>query len=111
MIDTTLNRIGLGYMEPIKKSPYDPVRWVEEEHQYTHQFSLQRRFYDYGYYRLKEILSLSEYLNMEAYLLDTALKYLRLGADTRNNDEARIRRRDKEVLPGDVEKEIKDILK
>lgn len=110
VIDSKLNRIGMGYVGLSKMTPFDPISWVEEEHEYTHPFSLQRRFYDYGYFRLKEIFTLNEYLNMEAYLLDKAMKYIRLGADSRLKDEIRANKDKGEPEMSEVEKVMKNLL-
>ncbi len=87
VIDLQLNRIGMGYMDLQGRKPHTPVSWVPVEHQYTHPFSLQRRCDDYGYFRMREIIPLVDYLHMPADILDTVMNAVRAGADRRLNEE------------------------
>ncbi len=87
VIDLQLNRIGMGYMEEHGRKPHTPVSWVPEEHHFTHPFSLQRRCDDYGYYRMREVIPLTDYLGMPADIVDTVMSAVRAGADRRLNEE------------------------
>ena len=87
IIDLQLNRIGMGYMKERGRKPHDPVSWVEEEHGFMHQFSLQRRADEYGYFRMREVLTLNDYLHMNADLVDVLMDGIRAGAERRLRDE------------------------
>ena len=47
---------------------------------------------------------------MEAYLLDKAMKYIRLGADSRLKDEIRLNKDKAEPEASEVEKVMKNLL-
>lgn len=83
VIDLQLNRIGMGYMELKKTQAHAPIKWIESENSYVHQFSLYKRMYDYGFYRTKEVMDINEYLHTPADLIDTIMEGLKAGSEAR----------------------------
>lgn len=110
MKNQILYSINMGYLNPAKPVPGDSIAWNKEEDNYTHPWALERRLFNFGYYKLSEIFeSVNEYLNTPADLVDLISTKVMEGAERRSMDDKAAmeaaRKKDKgDLTPAELQK-------
>ncbi len=110
--DSQLYDIKMGYTNPAAPEPHDAIKWMDVENTFEHPFSLTHRFYQYGYYKLNEFITPTEYLKLPADMGDIIIDSIGKGAKQRATDEARKAKDNKDGGSAvDIENELKHLLK
>lgn len=82
----------MGYLNPAKSTPGDAIAWNKEENAYNHPWALERRLFNYGYYKLGEIFhDVNEYLSTPADLVELIANKVNEGIERRSEDDKRAR--------------------
>lgn len=100
----------MGYLNPARAKPGDTIAWYKEENSYSHPWALERRLFNYGYYKLGEIFhDVNEYLSTPADLVELIACKVNEGIERRSEDDKRLQANKKN--PGDLtEAELRKFL-
>lgn len=101
----------MGYLDPKKSKPGDQIAWNESENAFIHPWSLERRLYNFGYFRQSEVFGdVMKFLEAPADLVDLITTKVAEGASKRAKDDAERTPRGKNPL-GLTSEELKQISK
>lgn len=100
----------MGYIDPKRHVVGDSIALNPEESSYYHDWSLEKRLYDYGYYKQDQYFpNVMDYLNAPADLIELINLRVTKGREDRFRDENRNGRTS--GLDVALEKEMKEITK
>lgn len=83
--------INMGYLDPKASQPGDSVAWHPDENSFEHPWALERRLFNYGYYRQNEVFGdVMQFLHAPADLVDLITSKIAEGAAKRSQDDERL---------------------
>lgn len=74
MNEEILHDFNMGYVTPEKLEPHSSIAYYPAENEYFHPWSIDHIGFQYGYGKLKEIISLHDYLTLPAHLVNGLVK-------------------------------------
>ena len=77
---------NMGYTSPEKITPHSPIAYHIKENEFYHPWSIEAIGYDYGRAKLKDIISLNDYLTLPAHLVDGLIRGIVKGEKQREAD-------------------------
>lgn len=83
-----LHDFNMGYYTRRGMTPHSSVAFIEKENEFEHPWSIKRIGHQFGYAKLKELISLKDYLTLPAFLVDDLVSGLNQGEMKRAKEDA-----------------------
>lgn len=74
MNEEILHDFNMGYVVPDELGPHSSIAFYPAENEYFHPWSIEHIGFQYGYGKLKEIITLNDYLTLPAHLVNGLVK-------------------------------------
>lgn len=68
--ESMLRDLNMNYYTPATMDPFSSVAYVPVENEFTHEWSIKAVAKKYGFYKLHEVMSLRDYMEMPMFLID-----------------------------------------
>lgn len=78
---------NLDLYNPRKKTPFSPIAYYPEENEFYHPWSLSRAYESYGYFKLNELIPITDYLNLPNVLVESLLINIPKGMSKRESED------------------------
>lgn len=89
----------MGYYTLTDRNPWSSVGVFEKENEYMHEYSLEEIGKRYTFLKLDEFMTLDDYLNKPAFIIDDLLKGMQKGKEERYKLEEEYRKQQGELTP------------
>lgn len=81
--ESMLHDFNMGYYNAATITPHSSVLYIKEENEFVHPWSIKSVCENYAFGKVKELMSLNEYLSWPAFLVEDMLKGLAKGTEAR----------------------------
>lgn len=68
--ESMLHDLNMNYYTPGTMDPFSSVAYIPVENEFIHEWSIKAVAKKYGFYKLHEVMSLRDYMEMPMFLID-----------------------------------------
>lgn len=68
--ESMLHDLNMNYYTPATMDPFSSVAYIPAENDFIHEWSIKSVAKKYGFYKLHEVMSLRDYMEMPMFMID-----------------------------------------